>query len=179
MGRTLLTKPQGRKESMPLQPENLVGTNANVELVKNLYACFGRGDIPAILAALDENVEWIESANPAIPYSGTRRGKAAVGEFFKLLGQVNVTKFEPLEYVSDADRVLVIGRWSGSARTTGKSFSSDWIMDWKIRAEKSSTSVPTKTPPPSPLRFLSKSNTGSRRDAEKWQTGIPRSRVRS
>lgn len=31
---------------------------SNVDTVKEMYAAFGRGDIPAILDKLDENEEW-------------------------------------------------------------------------------------------------------------------------
>ena len=31
---------------------------SNVDTVKEMYEAFGRGDVPAIIEKLDENVEW-------------------------------------------------------------------------------------------------------------------------
>ena len=35
----------------------------NVKVVKGMYEAFGTGDIPAVIAALDQNVEWLEAEN--------------------------------------------------------------------------------------------------------------------
>ena len=32
----------------------------NVEAIREAYAAFGRGDVPAVLAVLDPNIEWME-----------------------------------------------------------------------------------------------------------------------
>jgi len=113
-----------------------MGNDGNIELIKKVYADFGRGDIDAIIAVLADDVRWEEPDHPEIPYGGSRRGKAAVREFFKGVGQVEVTSFEPLEYVGSGDRVLAIGRWSGRVKPTGKSFKSEWIMSWVVRDGK-------------------------------------------
>ena len=48
---------------------------SNVELVQRVYAAFGRGDIPAVLAAFDAQIEWREAeGNPYEP-----SGQAWVG----------------------------------------------------------------------------------------------------
>ena len=111
-------------------------TQSNVELIKSLYASFSKGDTEAIIAALDENVYWAEPKHAEIPYGGAGRGKTVVREFFKGVGQVTVKSFEPMEYVASGDRVLAIGRWSGQAKPTGKSFTSEWIMSWIVKNGK-------------------------------------------
>ena len=35
----------------------------NAKLIEALYAAFGRGDIPTVLAAFDPNIEWTEAEN--------------------------------------------------------------------------------------------------------------------
>src|SRR5215213_7698032 len=45
-----------------------------VTRMKDLYEAFGRGDIPAVLAAMDEGIEWFEAeGNPWSP------GRAFIG----------------------------------------------------------------------------------------------------
>lgn len=46
----------------------------NIEIAKNCYAAFRRGEIPAILSALTDDVEWI-TPGKVNPTSGNRKGR--------------------------------------------------------------------------------------------------------
>lgn len=109
----------------------------NVATIKTLYDEFGRGNVDAILSRLSDDVHWEEFANTDIPYAGKRQGKPAVREFFNSIGeQINVTAFEPQEFIAVDDRVIVCGQWAGKVRATGKSFQSRWAMFWTFKGEK-------------------------------------------
>jgi ketosteroid isomerase-like protein len=111
-------------------------SQANIEIAKNCYEAFGRGDIPALLAALAEDVEWI-TPGEGIPTEGTRRSRAEVGAFFEAVGNTwSFTSFEPREYIASGDTLVVMGRYGGFAKATGKPVASDWVMVWKIRDGK-------------------------------------------
>ena len=48
---------------------------SNVTVIKNAYEAFGRGDVPAVLGAMDPEIEWHEAeGNPYMP-----SGEAFVG----------------------------------------------------------------------------------------------------
>ena len=52
---------------------------SNIDTVKQMYEAFGRGDVPAILDKLDDNVEWdTDYTSPAAPRLEPRRGKANI-----------------------------------------------------------------------------------------------------
>ena len=75
---------------------------SNVDTVKDIYAAFGRGDIPAILDKLDDNVEWdVEVPTPGVPWLQPRRGKASVPAFFESLAPLTFTTFEPHTFFAD------------------------------------------------------------------------------
>jgi ketosteroid isomerase-like protein len=41
---------------------------SNVQLVRDAYDCFGRGDIPSLLGMMDPNIQWSEAeGNPYQP----------------------------------------------------------------------------------------------------------------
>jgi ketosteroid isomerase-like protein len=41
---------------------------SNVDVIKNAYEAFGRGDVPAVLGAMDPEIEWHEAeGNPYMP----------------------------------------------------------------------------------------------------------------
>jgi len=53
----------------------------SAESVKSMYAAFGRGDVPAVLAGMADDIEWHESLG--MPYGGVYRGgDAAVQNVF-------------------------------------------------------------------------------------------------
>ena len=82
----------------------------NVEIVRKGYEAFGRGDIDTLLSLFDENIEWTTPGPPELPTAGTRRGPQQVAEFFRLLDNVfEIQRFEPKAFISEGDRVVVLG----------------------------------------------------------------------
>ena len=107
--------------------------SANIATIQRLYADFGRGDIPAVLAALDPEVDWINAGPSTIAYAGTRHGLAQVREFFATLdASIAVQTFEPREFIAQGDRVVALGRWTGRVKATGREYASDWAMAWMV-----------------------------------------------
>jgi ketosteroid isomerase-like protein len=108
----------------------------NTQIVQKAYADFGRGDVPAIIGALAENVEWI-TPGQGVPTSGTRHGKAAVTEFFKTVAEAwDFKEFNPREFVESGDTVVAIGDYTAVARSTGRTVRSGWVMVWRVRGGK-------------------------------------------
>ncbi|MGD0629748.1 MAG: nuclear transport factor 2 family protein [Terracidiphilus sp.] len=110
---------------------------SNTEIVQELYAAFGRGDLPAILAKLDDDVVW-ESEGPAIvSFSGIRRGKTEAKSFFDALAadhakpQVSIS-----EYVASDDSVMTLGRYTATMKATGKTLDSPIAHYWRIHNGK-------------------------------------------
>ena len=103
----------------------------NVELVKQCYEAFGRGDVAAILASVTEDVEWegLYGAGSRVPSGGLRRGPAGVADFFKTLAEtVEFHRFEPREFVATGASVVALGSYKATVRGTGKSIELDWVM---------------------------------------------------
>ena len=82
----------------------------NTDVVQQGYEALGRGDIPAILDLLTDEVEWIEQGPSVIPFAGTRHGHEGVAEYFSLLDEnLEFEQFEPREFVAQGDTVVVVG----------------------------------------------------------------------
>ena len=110
----------------------------NTKIVQDAYAAFGRGDIPALLATIDENVVWhgVYGTGSHVPTSGVRRGKAAVAEFFKQVAEsVNFSTFEPKEFIATGDNVVTLGHYTATTPIK-KSFDSDFAMVFTVRNGK-------------------------------------------
>jgi len=109
----------------------------NVKIAQNAYAAFLRGDIAAVLAALDENIEWKTPESVAMPSAGTLRGRDQVAGFFQSVGETwEFQAFEPREYIASGDQVIVRGSYRPRSRQTGSTVSVDWVMAWRFRDGK-------------------------------------------
>ena len=82
---------------------------SNVETVGQIYEAFGRGDVPAILEKLDENVEW-ETQIPVdgVPWLQTRHGRDSITGFFESLVPLEFKRFEPQTFFESGDKVFVL-----------------------------------------------------------------------
>jgi ketosteroid isomerase-like protein len=84
-----------------------------LETVQSIYAAFGRGDIPAILAQLADDVAWESwpdhrGQQAGVPWLQERRGREAVAGFFAVVGQMQFHRFEVQDFLVGQDRVVVL-----------------------------------------------------------------------
>ncbi len=83
-----------------------------LETVQHIYAAFGRGDVPAIMGALDDEVNWEAWENnfaqaSGVPWLKGGKGKAAVGEFFRVVGEMKFNDFRVLGMMANEGQVAV------------------------------------------------------------------------
>jgi ketosteroid isomerase-like protein len=110
-------------------------TSTSVDLIRSTFEAFGRGDIAYILANLTPDCTWICPGE--LPYSGAYTGPAGAGEFFQKLGATEqITVFEPREYFTSGDDVMVLGYEEGRSIATGKTVTSHWAMLFRVRNGK-------------------------------------------
>jgi ketosteroid isomerase-like protein len=93
------------------------------QTVTSIYAAFGRGDVPSILAALSEDVawEWAYSDSIGVPWLVPRRGPAQVGEFFQVLAtQLVVQRFEVKMLLARGPVVVALFDFDATVERTGR-----------------------------------------------------------
>ena len=86
-------------------------TGKAVVTVGEIYEAFGRGDVPAVLERLADDVAWdVFDDNTAqaagVPYFQPRRGKEGVLEFFGVIADWEIRRFEITALGGD-DRIAV------------------------------------------------------------------------
>jgi hypothetical protein len=108
-----------------------------VEVVQETYEAVGRGDIPALLDLLTDDVKWTFQGPSVIPFAGTRRGREGVAEFFSLVsGNLEFEQFEPREFVAQGDTVVVLGFERSRIKLTGRTLEQEWAHVYKLRDGK-------------------------------------------
>lgn len=107
----------------------------NIQIVRKAYADFSQGNIAGVLDAFADDIEWISPGSNAL--SGERHGKEEVAGFFRTLGGLwEFLAFEPREYFTAGDRVVVLGRYEVRSRQTGRTAATHWAMVWTFRNGK-------------------------------------------
>ena len=113
-----------------------MGVQENVQVVKDLSAAFGRGDIQGLLALFAEDIEWIVPGE-GLPLAGTYRGHAGVAAFFqKVFEMFEYSSVESREFLADGDLGLVVGFESGRVKATNRTFEGHWVLAFTVRNGK-------------------------------------------
>ena len=84
---------------------------SNIATVQGIYEAFGKGDVPAILDVLADDVEWEAWENNSAVEAGvpwmTRHGKADVVHFFETAGQMEIVDLQVLNMMEGGNQVAV------------------------------------------------------------------------
>jgi uncharacterized protein len=147
----LMAEDWTRQGICPFHPHRGIGSSANrsvrngeipmsieknIQTVKDFFAAIGRGDREALLALVAEDIEWIIPGENW-PLAGTHRGHAGVADVLqKASEEVETTYPKPPEFVTQGDRVLVVGVATGKIKATNKSFKDDWVFAITVRNGK-------------------------------------------
>jgi uncharacterized protein len=109
----------------------------NKAIVQQAYSNFKTGNIEGLLNLLTDNVTWELPEIENVPFAGKRSGRAAVGEFFKIVAASQESlSFEPRELIAEGDKVVSLGRYEWRVKANGRKFASDFAHVFTIRNGK-------------------------------------------
>ena len=111
----------------------------NVALIKGGYDAFATGDVPGVLARLDEKIEWNEAENFIYADGNPYIGHDAVvnGVFVRLGGNWEYWNLVDKNFheISN-DMVLVTGRYQGKYKKNGKKIDAQFAHVWTLKNGK-------------------------------------------
>src|SRR5579871_4747680 len=109
---------------------------SNKEVIENAYASFAKGDVPAALGAMSDNIEWTEA--DGFPLAGTYLGPQAVLEgVFMRLGEIGDDfAVVPEQFVADGETVVALGTYRWNRRGTGEPAEVKMAHVWTMDAGK-------------------------------------------
>ena len=106
----------------------------NRQLVEQAYANFKASDIPKLLQSMSEDITWQLPEVENVPFSGKRRGRGAIGEFFSTLASLqDARSFEPREFIAEGDKVVVLGHYAWQVKANGRTYESDFAHVFTVR----------------------------------------------
>ena len=107
-----------------------------VEFVEGIYGAFARGDVPAVLGAFAEDIEWYEAEG--MPYGGLHNGPEAIAQ--KVFGPIteDIDGFALVieEFIGSGATVAAVVRYTGTGKATGKALDVPAVHVWDIRDGK-------------------------------------------
>jgi len=108
----------------------------SVEIVRGVYEAFGRGDVPAVLGAMTEDVEWNEAEG--LPYGGVYHGPQQVAEnvFGPITTDVDGFTVTPQQLIASGDTVVAVVRYTGTGKASGTPLDLEVVHIWDLRDGK-------------------------------------------
>jgi ketosteroid isomerase-like protein len=118
--------------------ENLMNEHENVELVKQGFAAFQRGDIETVLNFFSDDIDFRDSMPAEIwPWAGKRRGRAQAAEFYAGLAEVaEFEQFEPQEFIAQGNKVVVLAFERFRIKATGRMVENELVTVLTLREGK-------------------------------------------
>lgn len=122
-----------------MQQLGLVSDANNITVVDNLYKAFAKGDIPAVLGAMDAKIVWNEAESNALADGNPYIGPDAVlnGVFVRLGGQHEYFKLENVQlHGMDNNQVLATLRYDAKFKESGKAYNAQVAHLWTLKDGK-------------------------------------------
>ncbi|HEX3431649.1 MAG TPA: nuclear transport factor 2 family protein [Rhizomicrobium sp.] len=109
-------------------------SNGNAAIVRALYDSLSRGDVDAVLGAMDAKVQWNLAEN--FPYADGNPFVGPLAVLEKVFARVPAD-WESFAHridkvVADGDTVVVLGRYNARSKATGKQVDAQMVHVWEL-----------------------------------------------
>src|SRR5215204_3287508 len=110
----------------------------NVNIMRQGYDAFNRGDIDTVMGLMDPNIEWQEPDVEGLPQRGTHHGPEDVANnvFGAIVGNWDDFQAVAEEFLDAGERVIVLGRFQGRGKESGKTLDAPYAHVWTLREGK-------------------------------------------
>lgn len=106
----------------------------NTDILEEGYRAFARGDMEAVAARWDPDVEFDGPNSSRMPDAGTHRGKAEVARLFTgMRERWDDLVLSPDEFIESGETVVVLGHLEGRAKATGTQVKVPFVHVWRMR----------------------------------------------
>ncbi|MET1113204.1 MAG: nuclear transport factor 2 family protein [Allosphingosinicella sp.] len=106
----------------------------NVATIRAIYDAFAAGDIPGVVGRMSEDMVWNEAENFPYADGNPYRGPAAIlsGVFGRLGAEWDGFAALPEEFLDAGDTVVVLGRYRGACKATGRALDAQLAHVWRV-----------------------------------------------
>jgi ketosteroid isomerase-like protein len=105
-------------------------TNGQIDDVRRAYDALAQGDLSTATANWADDVEWVEAESTSLPQGASYSGRQSVRQAIEeIMGNFDGFQIKADEFIeAEGGQVVVIGRTSGRAKSTGATLNSPFIL---------------------------------------------------
>ena len=106
----------------------------NVAVIQGIYDAFATGDIPGVFANMHPGTVWNEAENFPYAVSNPHVGPDAIlaGVFGPIMGDWDGFSATPEQILDAGDHVVALGRYTGTAKSTGTPLNAQFAHVWRL-----------------------------------------------
>ncbi len=111
----------------------------NLEILKDGYANFAKGNVAGVVANWVPEMEWNECKSfPFVKNDGKYIGAQAVieGVFANIPVYYDNFSIEIADFVDGGDKIVMVGFYTGTWKATGKKFKANATHTWYLKNGK-------------------------------------------
>ncbi len=106
--------------------------NTTRSVVERMFAAFGKGDVDGFVQTVSQDTVWIYHGTQVIP-QGIFEGKEGARRFITgILNNTEILSFEPQQYISEGNMVVVLGQEHQRVKRSGKELKQKWVQVYTI-----------------------------------------------
>lgn len=110
---------------------------SNGDVVRGVYEALARGDVAAVVGALDAEIEWREAESFLYAGGNPYVGPQAVAELLqRAVTDVEAFAVVPDRFIDGGDAVAAEGRYRGTVKATGTPVDAQFAHVWHLRDGK-------------------------------------------
>ena len=106
--------------------------NQPIVVVQEMFSAFGTGDLERFINTVSEDTVWIYHGTHRIP-KARFEGKEGAARFIRnILTTTDIIKFEPQQYVTEGNTVVVIGEEHQKVKRSGEELKQRWVQVYTV-----------------------------------------------
>ncbi len=108
-----------------------------LDVVKEVYNRFSKGDLDGFLALCDEDIEWVVNGPATLEKCRAFQGRDGVRKFLDILGgSWEFRSFKVQEFIAEGIAVVVLGEETGEDKKSKESFENRWAHVFDVKDGK-------------------------------------------
>ena len=107
--------------------------NQPLAIVQEMFSAFNAGDLERFKKTVSEDTVWTYHGTHRIP-KATFHGREAAARFINnILTTTQIIKFEPQQFVTEGNTVVVIGEEHQKIKRTGEELKQRWVQVYTVQ----------------------------------------------
>ncbi len=110
-----------------------MSTKKETQIVQQMYASYGAGDMEALKTTLSDDILWIYHGTEEIHHANTYKGKDGVMQFFNNVNEhIEYLDFQPKQFITEGNTVVVLGNEKQKIKRNNEILEQGWVQVYTV-----------------------------------------------